>query len=81
MKRFVLSINLEEQHFVHKDETNYKMDEIKKENMNEFCILSLTKNRKIQNIKQNRASKPCACFVKRRKTRGKKKTYFFHGKT
>ena len=45
------------------------------------AFLSLTKNWKIQNIKQNTTSKPCASFVERRTRTGKQKTYFFHGKT
>ena len=50
----MLSIHLEVQQFVHKNETNYKMDEIKKENMNKFGIFIAEKSWKIQNIKYDK---------------------------
>ena len=69
----MLSILPEVQHFGVEDESN----KINKENMNEFCIfILLTKNRKIQNIKQNTKSKPCASVVERRtKERSSKRNF------
>ena len=65
----MLSIHLEVQDFGDEDETNYEIDEVNKENMNEFC--SFIADQKSENIKQNLTSKPCASFVERRTRRGK----------
>ena len=65
----MLSIHLEVQDFDDEDETNYKVNEVNKENMNEFC--SFIAHQKSETIKQNLTSKSSASFVERRTRRWK----------
>ena len=48
----MLSIHLEVQDFGDEDETNYEIDEVNKENVNEFC--SFIADQKSENKKQNK---------------------------
>ena len=51
------------------DEENCETDEIKKTGTTSVFLL-LTKNRKIQNIQQNTASKPCEFLLEKSTRRG-----------
>ena len=59
MKKIMLNIHPEVQHFVDKDETNYETDEINKENMNEFCIFIA--DQKSENTKHKTKYKQTLC--------------------
>ena len=62
----MLSIHQEVQHFVHEDETNYEMNKINKENMNELCIFIA--DQKSENTKhETKYDKQTLCKFYRKK--------------
>ena len=67
----MLSIHLEVQDFGDEDETNYKINEVSKENMNEFC--SFIADQKSENTKHETKydKQTLDKFCKTRTRRGK----------